>query len=65
MVLLQFLNGCSANQGLTKTGDDYAVKAAHVELAERMRKVGFGHFYLVYLTRSLTEGLLRIAIVTP
>jgi DNA polymerase delta subunit 1 len=26
-------------QGLTKTGDDYAVKAAHVELAERMRKV--------------------------
>lgn len=27
-------------QGLTKTGDDYEVKAAHVELAERMRKVG-------------------------
>jgi hypothetical protein len=26
-------------QGLTKTGEDYAVKAAHVELAERMRKV--------------------------
>lgn len=26
-------------QGLTKTGDDYEVKAAHVELAERMRKV--------------------------
>ncbi|XP_068647380.1 DNA polymerase delta catalytic subunit-like isoform X1 [Aristolochia californica] len=25
-------------KGLTKTGDDYAVKAAHVELAERMRK---------------------------
>eukprot|EP01018_Ginkgo_biloba_P018764 Gb_15180 [translate_table: standard] len=24
--------------GLTKTGDDYAVKVAHVELAERMRK---------------------------
>jgi len=24
---------------LTKTGEDYAVKAAHVELAERMRKV--------------------------
>ncbi|KAL9313895.1 hypothetical protein ACSQ67_019347 [Phaseolus vulgaris] len=24
--------------GLTKTGDDYEVKAAHVELAERMRK---------------------------
>ncbi|GMP26431.1 hypothetical protein CsSME_00002866 [Camellia sinensis var. sinensis] len=27
-------------KGLTKTGDDYEVKAAHVELAERMRKVG-------------------------
>lgn len=26
-------------QGLTKAGDDYDVKAAHVELAERMRKV--------------------------
>jgi DNA polymerase delta subunit 1 len=26
-------------KGLTKTGEDYAVKAAHVELAERMRKV--------------------------
>lgn len=25
-------------KGLTKTGDDYEVKAAHVELAERMRK---------------------------
>ncbi|PUZ44005.1 hypothetical protein GQ55_8G053400 [Panicum hallii var. hallii] len=25
-------------KGLTKTGEDYAVKAAHVELAERMRK---------------------------
>ncbi|XP_050154800.1 DNA polymerase delta catalytic subunit-like [Malus sylvestris] len=25
-------------KGLTKTGDDYGVKAAHVELAERMRK---------------------------
>ncbi|CAM6083744.1 unnamed protein product [Calypogeia fissa] len=25
-------------KGLSKTGDDYAVKAAHVELAERMRK---------------------------
>ncbi|KAJ4795219.1 DNA polymerase [Rhynchospora pubera] len=25
-------------KGLTKTGDNYAVKAAHVELAERMRK---------------------------
>ncbi|XP_058089815.1 DNA polymerase delta catalytic subunit isoform X2 [Magnolia sinica] len=25
-------------KGLTKTGDDYAVKTAHVELAERMRK---------------------------
>ncbi|KAH7681090.1 DNA-directed DNA polymerase protein [Dioscorea alata] len=25
-------------KGLTKMGDDYAVKAAHVELAERMRK---------------------------
>ncbi|WOK97364.1 DNA polymerase delta catalytic subunit [Canna indica] len=25
-------------KGLTKTGDDYSVKAAHVELAERMRK---------------------------
>jgi hypothetical protein len=25
---------------LTKTGDDYEVKTAHVELAERMRKVG-------------------------
>ncbi|KAH7681089.1 DNA-directed DNA polymerase protein [Dioscorea alata] len=25
-------------EGLTKMGDDYAVKAAHVELAERMRK---------------------------
>ncbi|OVA06886.1 DNA-directed DNA polymerase [Macleaya cordata] len=25
-------------KGLTKTGDDYAVKAAHVELADRMRK---------------------------
>ncbi|KAK3013413.1 hypothetical protein RJ639_008272 [Escallonia herrerae] len=26
------------HNGLTKTGDDYEVKAAHVELAERMRK---------------------------
>ncbi|XWS28237.1 hypothetical protein CRYUN_Cryun25bG0049200 [Craigia yunnanensis] len=26
-------------KGLTKTGDDYEVKAAHVELVERMRKV--------------------------
>lgn len=26
-------------QGLTKSGEDYDVKAAHVELAERMRKV--------------------------
>ncbi|VFQ91085.1 unnamed protein product [Cuscuta campestris] len=25
-------------KGLTKTGDDYEVKTAHVELAERMRK---------------------------
>ena len=31
-------------QGLTKTGDDYEVKAAHVELAERMRKVGLLHW---------------------
>lgn len=33
--MLKFIN----LQGLTKTGDDYEVKAAHVELAERMRKV--------------------------
>ncbi|KAE9449729.1 hypothetical protein C3L33_18376, partial [Rhododendron williamsianum] len=28
-------------KGLTKIGDDYEVKAAHVELAERMRKYGY------------------------
>lgn len=38
LVLLKSLVSFFA-QGLTKTGDDYAVKAAHVELAERMRKV--------------------------
>jgi DNA polymerase delta subunit 1 len=28
-------------KGLTKSGEDYANKSAHVELAERMRKVTF------------------------
>lgn len=37
-------------QGLTKTGDDYEVKAAHVELAERMRKVIIFHQFNMSLS---------------
>lgn len=36
-------------QGLSKSGDDYDVKAAHVELAERMRKVVSALFYFVLI----------------
>lgn len=40
-------------QGLTKSGDDYDVKAAHVELAERMRKVSLLCFpcliFMIYI----------------
>ncbi|CAI0428312.1 unnamed protein product [Linum tenue] len=32
-------------KGLTKTGDDYEVKSAHVELAERMRKAFQSRFF--------------------
>lgn len=34
-------------QGLTKTGDDYEVKTAHNELAERMRKVSVTMWTLI------------------
>jgi hypothetical protein len=50
---------------LTKTGDDYEVKTAHVELAERMRKVGcdnqmhwllcFSPFYLYVNMRLIWQ----------
>jgi DNA polymerase delta subunit 1 len=33
-----FLLSILSEQGLTKSGEDYANKSAHVELAERMRK---------------------------
>jgi hypothetical protein len=36
-----FLLSTLSEQGLTKSGEDYANKSAHVELAERMRKVTF------------------------
>jgi hypothetical protein len=41
---------------LTKTGEDYAVKAAHVELAERMRKVPTDIIcYGIYLSPFLVQ----------
>lgn len=43
-MFLPILNCISAQQGLTKTGENYEVKAAHVELAERMRKVSLNLF---------------------
>ncbi|XWS56501.1 hypothetical protein CRYUN_Cryun09bG0090500 [Craigia yunnanensis] len=41
---------------LTKTGNDYEVKAAHVELAERMRKAlaaipFFGHVLMTLMKK--------------
>ncbi|KAK6150772.1 hypothetical protein DH2020_015704 [Rehmannia glutinosa] len=56
------------NLGLTKTGDDYEVKAAHVELAERMRKrdaatapnVGDRVPYVIIKAAKGAKPLLRI-----
>ncbi|CAI0414268.1 unnamed protein product [Linum tenue] len=55
-------------KGLTKTGDDYEVKAAHVELAERMRKrdaatapnVGDRVSYVMIESAKGAKPLLRI-----
>ncbi|KAI8535591.1 hypothetical protein RHMOL_Rhmol10G0186100 [Rhododendron molle] len=55
-------------KGLTKTGDDYEVKAAHVELAERMRKrdaatapnVGDRVPYVIIKAAKGAKPLLRI-----
>ncbi|XP_050205560.1 DNA polymerase delta catalytic subunit isoform X2 [Mercurialis annua] len=42
-------------KGLTKTGDDYEVKAAHVELAERMRKPSY-HNRFVWLSIQMGKA---------
>jgi len=47
---------CLLYQGLTKSGDDYKVKAAHVELAEKMRKVGSVIFHFWFFLRKKLDS---------
>lgn len=54
---------CSYVQGLTKTGDDYEVKAAHVELAERMRKVRIMLFLGIFQHATYNICLRNVIII--